>query len=64
MFFGYYLPAAVMVAEENGEPVPELARRITVASPGHDPAAELTGVLTLRPPRPGHLGQPAARCRR
>ena len=49
MFYGYYLSAAVMVADENGEPVPELARRITVASPGHDPAAELAGVLTTMP---------------
>jgi hypothetical protein len=49
MFFGYYLSAAVMVADENGEPVPELARRITVASPAHDPAAELAGVLTTMP---------------
>jgi hypothetical protein len=49
MFFGYYLSAAVMVADQNGEPVPELARRITVASPGHDPAAELAGVLTTMP---------------
>jgi hypothetical protein len=49
MFFGYYLSAAVMVADENGEPVPELARRITLASPGHDPAAELAGVLTTMP---------------
>jgi hypothetical protein len=49
MFFGYYLSAAVMVADENGEPVPELARRITVASPGHDPAAELAAVLTTMP---------------
>ena len=49
MFFGYYLSAAVMVADENSEPVPELARRITVASPGHDPAAELAGVLTTMP---------------
>jgi hypothetical protein len=38
-----------MVAGENGEPVPELARRITVASPGHDPAAGLAGVLTTMP---------------
>jgi hypothetical protein len=46
MFFGYYLSAAVMVADENGPVVPELARRITVASPGHDPAAQLVPVLT------------------
>jgi hypothetical protein len=49
MFFGYYLSAAVMVAEENGNAVPELARRITVASSAHDPAAELAGVLTQMP---------------
>jgi len=49
MFFGYYLSAAVMVADENGEPVPELARRITVASSSHDPAAELASVLTQMP---------------
>jgi hypothetical protein len=49
MFFGYYLSAAVMVADENGEPVPELARRITVASPGHDPAAALAAVLASMP---------------
>jgi hypothetical protein len=45
MFFGYYMSAAVMVADENGEPVPELARRITVASSSHDPAAALAAVL-------------------
>jgi hypothetical protein len=45
MFFGYYLSAAVMVAEENGEPVPELVRRITVSSSSHDPAAALAAVL-------------------
>jgi len=45
MFFGYYMSAAVMVADENGEPVPELARRITVASSSNDPAAALAAVL-------------------
>jgi hypothetical protein len=49
MFFGYYLSAAVMVADEGGPPVPELARRITVASSSHDPAAQLAGVLTSMP---------------
>jgi hypothetical protein len=49
MFFGYLLSAAVMVAEENGEPVPELARRITICSSAHDPPAELAGVLTQMP---------------
>jgi hypothetical protein len=45
MFFGYYLSVAVMVAEEYGEPVPELVRRITAASSSHDPAAALAAVL-------------------
>jgi hypothetical protein len=49
MFFGYYLSAAVMVAGEDGPAVPELARRITVCSSAHDPAAELAGVLTQMP---------------
>lgn len=56
MFFGYYLSAAVMVADENSGPVPELARRITVASPGHDPAAALAGVLAAMPANGVPLG--------
>ena len=49
MFFGYYLSAAVMVKDEGSGPVPELARRITVASPATDPAAALASVLTTMP---------------
>ncbi len=49
MFFGYYLSAAVMVAEEDGAPVPELARRITVCNSSQDPAAELAAVLAAMP---------------
>ena len=45
MFFGYYLPAATMVKDEKGPPVPELVRRITVCSSAHDPAAALAAVL-------------------
>lgn len=37
LFFGYELQAATMVREEGGEPVPELARRITVTSCHVDP---------------------------
>ena len=32
LFYGYYLSAGVMVPEENGAAVPELARRATVSS--------------------------------
>jgi hypothetical protein len=47
MFFGYYMPAAVMVNDENGPAVPELARRITVCSSAPRPR---------RRPRPGPAG--------
>lgn len=46
MFFGYYLPAATMVNDEDGPVVPELVRRITVCSSAHDPAVALVPVLT------------------
>ncbi len=45
MFFGYYLSAVTMAAEENGPPVPELARRMTVCSCHLDPARALVPVL-------------------
>jgi hypothetical protein len=58
MFYGYYMSAAVMVADDNGQPVPELARRITAGNSSHDPAAALAGVLTSMPAggiRPGDI---------
>jgi len=45
MFFGYYATAATMVKDEDGSVVPELARRMTVCSSAHDPAAALAAVL-------------------
>ena len=45
MFFGYFLSAAVMVAEEDGPAVPELARRITLSGCDHDPVRQLAAVL-------------------
>ncbi len=45
MFYGYYLSAAVMVSDEDGPAVPELARRITVCNSAHDPAAAIVPVL-------------------
>lgn len=44
-FFGYYLQAATMMNEEDGEPVPELARRISVTACKHDPPQVFVGVL-------------------
>jgi hypothetical protein len=45
LFFGYYLSAATMMPDENGPPIPELARRITLTSCRHDPARALVPVL-------------------
>jgi hypothetical protein len=49
MFFGYYLSAAVMTREENGPPVPELARRMTVAGCAQDPVRAMVPVLEKMP---------------
>ena len=49
MFFGYFLSAAVMMGEENGPAVPELARRITLASRDHDPVRQLAATLLHMP---------------
>jgi hypothetical protein len=49
MFFGYYLSAAVMVADEHGPAVPELARRMTLCSCALDPARALVPVLKAMP---------------
>ena len=45
IFFGYYLQAATTVTEEGGADVPELVRRITLASCKHDPPAMIVPVL-------------------
>jgi hypothetical protein len=49
MFFGYFLSAAVMAAEEDGPAMPELARRMTLTSCHLDPARALAPVLTAMP---------------
>jgi hypothetical protein len=49
LFFGYYLSAAVMVPDEQGPPVPELARRMTLSSCRHDPVPAFAPVLTAMP---------------
>ena len=49
MFFGYFLSAAIMTAEEDGPPAPELARRMTMCSCHLDPARALAPVLTAMP---------------
>ena len=44
-FFGYYLQAATIVNDEHGPPLPELARRMHLASCEHDPPAAFVPVL-------------------
>jgi len=45
MFFGYYLQAITVVGDEHGPQVPELVRRMHVASCRHDPPAEIVPVI-------------------
>ncbi len=44
-FFGYYLQVVTMVGEEGGPKVPELVRRILLASCGVDPPPALVAVI-------------------
>jgi hypothetical protein len=45
MFFGYYLQALTVVRDEHGPEVPELARRMHLASPQHDPPAQIIPII-------------------
>ena len=56
LFYGYYLSAGTMAAEENGPAVPEFARRATVSSPRHDPVRAFVPVLTALPAQGIPLG--------
>ena len=49
LFYGYYLSDAVTVPDEQGQPVPELARRMTASSCRRDPVPAFTPVLTAMP---------------
>ncbi len=49
LFFGYYGSAAIMTRDENGPPVPELARRFTLSSCRQDPVRAFAPVLTAMP---------------
>jgi len=49
MFFGYYLSAATMTRDENGPPVPGLARPMTLTSCALDPVRAFAKVLTSMP---------------
>jgi hypothetical protein len=56
LFFGYYFSAGTMMPEENGPPVPELARRMTLSSCRHDPVRAFAPVLTAMPEQGIPLG--------
>ena len=49
LFYGYYLSTAIMMPDENGPAVPELARRATLSSCRHDPVRAFAPVLTRMP---------------
>ena len=49
LFYGWYLSAGIMVPEDNGAAVPELARRATASSCQHDPVRAFAPVLTALP---------------
>ena len=49
MFFGCYLSTATMTRDEDGPPVPELTRRITLSCCHAGPVRALTPVLTRMP---------------
>ena len=49
LFYGYYLSAGVMMPEENGPAVPELARRAALSSCRHDPVRAFAPMLTALP---------------
>jgi hypothetical protein len=45
LFYGYYLQAVTSVRDEHGPEIPELVHRIHLASPQHDPPAQIIPVL-------------------
>jgi len=49
LFYGYYFSAAIMMPEENGPAVPELARRAGLSSCRNDPVRAFAPVLTAMP---------------
>jgi hypothetical protein len=56
LFFGRYFSAAIMMRDENGPPVPELARRAAISSCRHDPVRAFAPVLTAMPAAGTGLG--------
>jgi hypothetical protein len=49
LFYGYYLSAAIMMPDESGPAVPELARRATLSSCRRDPVRAFAPALAAMP---------------
>ena len=49
LFYGWYLSAGIMMRDEGGPAIPELARRAAVSSCRHDPVRAFAPVLTALP---------------
>ena len=56
LYWGWYFSAGIMMPDENGPAVPELARRATVSSCRHDPVRAFVPVLTAMPGQQIPLG--------
>jgi hypothetical protein len=56
LYWGYYFSAAIMMPDENGPAVPELARRAILSSCRHDPVRAFAPVLTAMPAQHIPLG--------
>jgi hypothetical protein len=56
LFYGWYFSAGIMMPDENGPAVPELARRASLSSCQHDPVRAFVPVLTAMPGQQIPLG--------
>jgi hypothetical protein len=62
LFYGYYLSAAIMMRDESGPGVPELARRATVSSCRRDPVRAFAPALAAMPGQGIPLGDILGDC--
>jgi hypothetical protein len=62
LFFGYYAQVATMVADEGGDAVPELVRRVAVHAPLVDPPAVMAATLARMARAGTRLGDVLADC--
>jgi hypothetical protein len=62
LFYGYYFSAGIMMPEQDGPAVPELARRAAVSSCRQDPVRAFAPVLTALPAHGIPLGDILSDC--